>query len=74
MADILASLNLEQLGVTGILVAFLIYQNYNLSQSVREERTYSKELADRYQQLTIKTIETLGRLEQAFVLLKDGLR
>lgn len=79
--EIVSPLNLEALGVSGVTVAILLYQNWqlrkDLSDAVRreqEEREYSRELSKSYRESGLKTIETMGRLEQAFMLLKDGLK
>jgi hypothetical protein len=72
--ELLRAINLEQLGVAGILIAFLVYQNFQLRKDAREEREYSREILSKYQDLAEKTISTIGRLENAFTLLKDALK
>jgi len=70
----LSSLNLEQLGTAGLLVALLLYQNHGLKTDLKDEREYSRELQRLYQESTLKTIATMQKLEAAFTMLKDGLR
>jgi len=72
--EFFSALNLEQLGVTGILVALLWYQNRELRQDLREEREYARKLSELYKESTLKTIETMGKLESAFSALRDGLK
>lgn len=74
-------LNLEALGVSGVIVAILLYQNWllrgDLSASLKREqaeREYSKALSESYRESGVRTIEMMGKLEQAFVLLRDGLK
>ena len=74
MENFLNALNLEQLGVTGILVALLWYQNRELRQDLRDEREYARALSKLYQESTLKTIETMGKLQAAFSALRDGLK
>jgi len=67
-------LNLEQLGVSAIIVVILIYQNWELRKDVRDEREYSRKLSRIYQESGTKLLDTLKNLEQAFVLLRDSLK
>ena len=67
-------LNIEQLGVSAIIVVILIYQNWELRKDVREERSYSKELNRACRESGLKILETMKNLEQAFVLLRDSLK
>jgi hypothetical protein len=67
-------LNVEQLGVSAIIVVILIYQNWELRKDVREEREYSRKLNRIYQESGMKLLDTLKNLEQAFILLRDSLK
>ena len=74
MEAFLKQINLEAFGVYAVTVAVLLYWIHSLREDLRDEREYSRKQRDTYQGLAMKTIETMGRLEQAFMLLKDGLR
>jgi len=68
------ALDLTQLGVASIIVAILIWQNYELRKSNKEERDYSKQLSESYTRASLQVLETLKNLEQAIVLLRDSLK
>lgn len=74
METLLSAIDLKQLGVTGVLLGYLMWANHCLRQDLRAERDYSRERDDRFHALAQKTIETMGKLEQAFLLLRDGLK
>jgi len=71
--------SLEQVGTTSI-VGVLLYVNYGLRSDLRAERRYSQgqekrnqELNTLYQDLAIRTIETMVKIEAGFIALKDKL-
>ena len=77
----LESLNLESLGVSGIAVGIVIAWNWQLRKDLaaalereQAERDYSKDLSESYRASGAKTIEMIGKLEHAFMLLRDGLK
>jgi len=74
MDALLAAIDLKQLGISGVLLGYLIYTIHGLREELRDERGYSRELNEKYQALAQRTIETMGRMEQAFILLRDGLK
>ena len=70
----LGKINLEQLGVASIIVAILIWQNWELRRDLRDERSYGKKINALYQESTLKALDAMKNLEQAFVLLRDSLK
>lgn len=74
MDALLHAIDLKQLGVSGVVLGYLIWALHCARQDLNAEREYSRDISDKYQALAQRTIETMGRLEQAFVLLKDGLK
>jgi len=75
------TLNLESLGVSGIAVGIVIAWNWQLRKDLaaalereQAERDYSKDLSESYRASGAKTIEMIGKLEHAFMLLRDGLK
>ena len=71
---LLEQLDIGQLGVAGIIVGILVWENMGLRKDLKEERDYSRKLADMNQQTALKTLDTLKTLEQAITLLGDRLK
>ena len=74
METLISSVSLEQLGVSAILVAYLMYHNHCMRKELQTEREYGKAQSELYQGLALKTIETMARLENGFLLLRDTLK
>ena len=78
---ILDELNLGQLGASAIPIVILLYYNRDLRKDrdaaikvAEAEREYSREQVILSQDLALKTISVMERLEAGFVLLREGLK
>ena len=74
MEGLISSVSLEQLGVSAILVAYLLYVNHCLRTDLNAEREYSKAQDERHHNFALKSVESMGNLEAAFHALKDAIR
>ena len=63
MESLLDVINLEQLGVSAILVAWLMWDNHTLKKENRELMDYARDASDKYQELAARTIEIMARIE-----------
>ena len=67
MESILSALDFKALGVGGIILTYMFYQNHLMRKDLESERDYSRRLNEKFHSLT----ETLMRLEQA---VRDSVR
>ena len=76
-----SSINLESLGVSGIVVALLLYWNHTIKQDCRllkeeiaEEKEYSRRVHELYQEGSQKITATMQKMEMAITLLREALK
>ena len=74
MTELFQAIDLKQLGITGVLLGYFMYQIHCLRQDLNQEREYSKSQDDRFHAFALKSVEAMGKMEQAFIALKDVLR
>ena len=67
----LATLTIADMSA-GTIVAILLYFNHTLRKDLENERLYSRYINQLYQESTLKTTETMIKLEAAFRAFKGG--
>ena len=75
--EFLTASNLAQLGLSGLpgaALVFMVWQNHCQRKDLTSERDYSKSQDERLHAFALKSVEAMGRMEQAFHALKDVLR
>lgn len=72
--EILNIIDLKQFGLSGIIIALLIWHIIELRKDIRSEREYTRQLNQKDQEAKLRYLETLKSLEQAIELLRGSLR
>ena len=74
MEALLDAIDLKQLGAIGVLLGYMLYHIQCQRKELEDEREYSREQDERFHAFALKSVEAMGRMEQAFHALKDVLR
>lgn len=72
--DFLAKYSLEALGVSGIFISYVIYQNWLLQKANRDLEEYARKVNQLYQDHAVTILEALRNLQEALAVTNEVMR